>query len=61
MDNNVKKRWISPLEFEEEFFIKISTQNKMRMAGTLPYSKLGKSVFYDRLKIDELLENARMA
>ena len=61
MDNNVKKEWLSTIELEKEFGIKISTQNKMRMAKKLPYSKFGKKVFYSRSKINQMLENAEVA
>ena len=61
MDDNVRKEWLSPLEFEEEFGIKISTQNKMRMKKTLPYSKIGKFVRYSRTKINQMFEDAEMA
>ncbi len=60
MDNNVKKEWLSPLDLEEEFGIKISTQNKMRMAKTLPYSKVGKFVRYSRTKINQMFEDAEV-
>jgi len=54
-----QKRWISPIEFSEEFGISTSTQAKMRMSShpsTLPFSKVGKFVRYDRIKIDAWLE-----
>lgn len=60
MDNIVKKEWLSPLDLEEEFGIKISTQNKMRMAKTLPYSKIGKFVRYSRVKINQMFEDAKV-
>ena len=56
MDNNVKKEWLSTIDLEEEFGIKISTRNKMRMAKKIPYSKFGKKVFYNRTKINAMLE-----
>ena len=55
-----EKEWLSPLELEEEFGIKPSTQSKMRMSGTLPYSKLGKFVRYSRTKINRLLEGSEV-
>ncbi len=60
MDNIVQKEWLSPLDLEEEFGIKISTQNKMRMAKTLPYSKVGKFVRYSRTKINQMFEDAEV-
>ena len=52
------KEWLSPLELEEEFGIKVSTQNKMRMKKIIPYSKLGKFVKYSRTKINQMFEDA---
>ncbi len=60
MDNNVKKEWLTPLDLEEEFGIKISTQNKMRMAKKLPYSKVGKFVRYNRTKINQMFTDAEV-
>ena len=60
MDNNVKKEWLSTHDLEEEFGIKISTQNKMRMAKKLPYSKFGKRVFYSRTKINQMLSDCQV-
>ena len=60
MDNIVKKEWLSPRDLEEEFGIKISSQNKMRMAKTIPYSKFGKHVKYSRSKIHAMLEVAEI-
>lgn len=57
---SLQPRWISPKRFEEEFEIKVSTQNKLRMAGKLPYSKFGKFIRYDRKKIDKLFEDAEV-
>ena len=54
------KEWLSPQDLQDEFGIKISTQNKMRMARKLPYSKIGKFVRYSRTKINKLLEDAEV-
>ena len=56
----LKKEWLSTIDLEEEFGIKISTQNKMRMAKKLPYSKFGKRVFYSRVKINTMLEDCEV-
>ena len=53
------KRWLSPFELHEEFGFSTSTQAKMRMASnssTIPFSKIGKFVRYDRYAIDAWLE-----
>ena len=54
MDNN--KRWLNPLDLYQEFGIATSTQDKKRSKRLIPYSKFGGMVFYDRLKIDAMLE-----
>ena len=61
MDTTVKKEWLSPEELETEFGIKRSTQNKMRMRRTIPYSKIGaKVVRYNRERINQWLHNAKV-
>ena len=58
--NNTLKRWLNPAEFADEFSISKSTQSKMRMASnnsSLPFSKVGKFVLYDREKINKWLED----
>ncbi len=61
MDNIVQKEWLSPLDLEEEFGIKVSTQNKMRMAKKISYSKVGKFVRYSRTKINKMFEDAEVS
>lgn len=60
MEATVKKEWLSPLDLEKEFGIKISTQNKMRMRKVLPYSKIGKFVRYSRTKIHQMFVDAEV-
>ena len=55
-----QKDWLTPADLEAEYGIKISTQNKMRMKKTLPYSKVGKFVRYSRTKINKLFEDAEV-
>ncbi len=55
-----QKRWLNPKELEEEFGFSVSSQAKMRMASnssTIPFSKIGKYIRYDRIEIDTWLEN----
>ena len=54
------KEWLTPADLQELYSIKISTQNKMRMAKTLPYSKVGKFVRYSRTKINQMFEDAEV-
>ena len=55
-----EKEWLSPLELDGVFDIKLSTQVKMRASGTLPYSKIGKFVRYNRKKIIDILESSEV-
>jgi hypothetical protein len=53
------KRWLSPDNLEIEYGFSKSTQAKMRMASnssTIPFSKIGSYIRYDRIKIDKWLE-----
>ncbi len=52
--------WITIKQLEEDYFIKASTQNKMRMAGTIPFSKVGGLVRYSRTKINKMFEDAEI-
>lgn len=57
------KRWLSPKELAEEFGFSESSQAKMRMASsssTLPFSKVGKYIKYDRIEIDKWLESHKV-
>ena len=47
------KEWLSPQDLEDEFEIRISTQNKLRMAKKIPYSKIGKFIRYSRKRINQ--------
>ena len=60
MMESILKMWLSPQDLENEFGIKMSTQNKYRMAKKLPYSKVGKFVKYSRAKINKLFEDAEV-
>jgi len=55
-----RKRWLTPSDILEEFGISKETQSKMRSRGDIPYSKRGKFIYYDRIKIDQWLEDAEM-
>ena len=59
MNINIKNRWLTPSDLESEYNFSKSYQSKARMASnssTLPFSKIGKFIRYDRLLIDEWLE-----
>ena len=54
------KEWLTPAEFAVEYGICKSTQAKMRMKKTLPYSKVGNFVRYHRPVINKWLEDSRI-
>ena len=59
-NNFTQKRWLSPSELENEYGFSKSTQAKMRMANsssTLPFSKVGKFIRYDRHLMDVWLSD----
>ena len=56
----LEKRWLTPKELQNEFGFSVSSQAKMRMtsnSSTIPFSKIGKYIRYDRVEIDRWLEN----
>ncbi|MDM5270792.1 hypothetical protein PGH07_01220 [Sulfurovum sp. zt1-1] len=52
-----EKKWIRPDDFEALYGVPIKTQNQWRHKKEIPYSKKGNYVWYDREKIDKILEN----
>ena len=59
IENILQKRWLTPEDLKQEYGFSKSTQAKMRMASnssTLPFSKIGKYIRYDRHAIDRWLE-----
>lgn len=61
--NTPLKRWLTPSDLEEEYGFSKSTQAKMRMvssSSTLPFSKIGKYIRYDRFEIDKWLEDHKV-
>lgn len=56
-------RWMSPEILAKEYSFSKSTQAKMRMASnssTIPFSKIGKYIRYDRVAIDKWLEDHKV-
>lgn len=56
---SLKKRWLSTGDLEKEYEFSKSSQAKMRMASnssTIPFSKIGRYIRYDRYLIDAWLE-----
>lgn len=53
-------RWLNQDELCKEFGIAKATQSTYRANRMIPFSKIGKFIKYDRLKIDKWLENANV-
>jgi len=52
-----QKRWLNTDELEVEFGFSKSTQSLWRSQKTIPFSKQGNFIFYDREKINKWLES----
>lgn len=59
---NLSEEWMTPKQLEDELSISIPLQERMRMRrrqmqdpNPLPFSKFGKSIFYNRKRISEWL------
>lgn len=55
-----QKKWLSPVDLEQQYGFSKSTQAKMRMASnssTIPFIKIGsKYIRYERTAIDDWLK-----
>lgn len=57
MQEKQQQRWLTPVDLENDYGIKQSTQAKYRMRKEIPFSKIGgKFIRYDRQKINKWLE-----
>ena len=57
---STEHRWLNPSQLEEEYGFSKSTQSKMRMTSngsTIPFSKIGKFILYDRHEINAWITN----
>lgn len=50
------KRWMKSAEVMQLMKISPGTLQSLRVKGEIPYTKLGGSIYYDALKITEILE-----
>ena len=60
MTQKEEKRWVNPQGLEEKYYIKKNTQSKWRMKSSkikIPFSKVGKFVFYEVSEIDKWLKD----
>lgn len=54
------KKWLKSYEVRELLNISPGTLQNMRINGTLPYTKIGGSMFYDYEDIRKMLEENRV-
>jgi predicted DNA-binding transcriptional regulator AlpA len=52
-----QKRWLNPKELYAEYGFTESNQGKLRMKRTIPFSKIGNYIRYDRIEIDKWIES----
>jgi len=55
------KRWLTIEDVEREYNFNSNTQARMRRFKLIPFSKVGKSIRYDRLALNKWLEENRKA
>ena len=51
-----RKSWLTNAEALEYLGLSKATLSRFRSSGILPYSKVGKSVYYRRIDLDKLLQ-----
>jgi len=56
-ETTLPKRWLSADDLLKEYGIGLSNQQKLRTNRKIPFSKVGRYIRYDRVKIDQWLEN----
>lgn len=52
-----QKKWLKSSEVRKLLSISIGTLQNLRVNGTLSYTKIGGTFFYDNQDIDKVLEN----
>jgi len=60
-DMSKQKIWLSPQQLQDEYGLKQKTMDKYRMAGRIPYYKIGaKFIRYKREEIDEWISSHKV-
>jgi hypothetical protein len=59
-ENIVESKWLSPDDLFRIYEIAKATQAQYRIEKKIPYSKIGRRIFYSREKIDQWIENAKV-
>jgi len=58
---NINKRWLRSAEVREMLNISAGTLQGMRINGTIPYTKLGSTIFYDNDELFKILHENKSA
>lgn len=58
--NAVPRKWIKSPEVKEFLGISNGTLQNLRINGTIPYTKIGGVIYYDKQEIEKLLESNRV-
>jgi len=59
--NHVTKKWLRSKEVRDMLSISPGTLQNMRINGTLPFAKLGSTIFYDLEEINKILTENKSA
>jgi hypothetical protein len=54
-----KSRWLKPKEVQQLLKISSRTLHRMRVKGTLPYTQIGATYYYDPVDIQKMIEENR--
>ncbi len=58
--NTKSINWITPDELYKIFGIAKQTQAQYRVAKTIPFSQVGKKIFYKKSDIDKWIDDAKV-
>ena len=62
MDNSVKEetKWLKSNDVERMLKISTTKLQVMRLNGTMPYSKIGNTIFYDLNDVNKVINNHKL-
>lgn len=60
-EQNTNKKWLKSKEVTELLNISPGTLQNLRINGTLTYTKIGGTLYYDHTAIDKLLNGNKIA
>jgi hypothetical protein len=59
-NNTPQKKWLRTAEVRKLLKISAGTLQNLRVNGTLSYTKIGGTIFYNHAEIDRLIESNKM-